>query len=104
MGIVDAQSTATITWLPPALPTPAHYILYFTKTTLYTASLFRGAARKMSSTLQVQRRKLTQDIRQLVVVPDDHLCGFTGTKDDLPLELVALGHTKLLHRTDRPLF
>ena len=31
----------------PRLP-----ITFYTKTTIYTASLFRGAARKMSSTLQ----------------------------------------------------
>jgi hypothetical protein len=38
-----------------SLPTPVRYILILHSKTIHTASLFRGAARNMSSTLQVQR-------------------------------------------------
>jgi hypothetical protein len=54
-GIVGARSTATITW-QQALPTPVRYSTFSIETTLHTASLFRGAARNMSSTLQAERR------------------------------------------------
>lgn len=87
------------------LPTPVHYILCYNCSTHHTASLFRGAARNMSSTLrQNDEIRHYLNIQQLLVLPDDHLCGFTGTNNDLPLEFVALGHPKLLHRTDGSLF
>ena len=37
------------------------------------------------------------------ILPDDHLSRFTGTNNDLPLELVAFRDPKLLHGADRTL-
>jgi hypothetical protein len=59
----------------------------------------------MSSTLQrmAQIKIVTVLLKTNQGIPDDHLCRFTGTQNDLPLKLVTLRDSKFLHRADRTL-
>lgn len=86
---------------------PRQYITLSTTTALlFTPPPFFEAPRVICRPLCKQNGEIKNylDIQQLVVLPDDHLCGFTSTNNDLSLELVALGHAKLFHGTDGSLF